>query len=73
MVILSRVNYSQMSSLRYGGSSSSLNEDSFTLYQGTLFTGSEFWSNTDVQVLDYMDLDGSSMVLTGLSPWTFFT
>ncbi|KAF2366418.1 Gamma-crystallin-related, partial [Trinorchestia longiramus] len=61
------------SSLRYGGSPYSLNEDSFTLYQGELFTGSEFWSNTNSATLDYLDLDGSSLLLTGVSAWTFFT
>ncbi|XP_018016466.1 uncharacterized protein LOC108673189 [Hyalella azteca] len=61
------------SSLRYAGSPYGLNDDSFTLYQGQTFTGSEFWGETNSGTLDYMDADGSSLVLTGRSPWTFFT
>lgn len=69
------INYAdQTSSLRYAGSPFALNEDSFTLYEGEFFTGSEFWGNEDYyNSLDYLDQMASSLVLTGLSPWTFFT
>jgi len=62
------------SSLRFAGSYVAHNVDSFTLYQGTFFTGNEFYGEADVYTsLSYMDSDASSLVLTGLSPWTFYT
>ncbi|XP_027230991.2 uncharacterized protein [Penaeus vannamei] len=64
------VAYSDMcSSLKYVGSPSEINYDTWTVYEGTLFTGSESYgssshSNTQKR--------GSSIILTGTSPWTFY-
>jgi len=66
--------YSDMtSSFKYSGDPNIFNENAFTLYSGKIFTGNEFWSNRDVPNLDYMSNDASSLIITGLSPWTFFT
>jgi len=62
------------SSLRYAGSPYSLNGDCFTLYQGEFFTGSEYWGDQAYYPnIDYMAGDSSSLVINGVSPWTFYT
>jgi len=51
-----------------------LNGDSFTLYEGDYFTGSEFYGDEDYFTsLDYMAGKGSSLVITGVTAWTFFS
>lgn len=64
---------SQMSSLRYVGSSVSLNTDTITLYEGTAFTGNEYYTEYDAASLGPLAGSVSSLVITGPSPWTVYT
>lgn len=63
----------QMSSLRFVGSPVSLNTDTITLYEGTAFTGNEYYTEYDAATLGPLAMSVSSLVITGLSPWTVYT
>ncbi|KAK7081124.1 hypothetical protein SK128_027950 [Halocaridina rubra] len=62
-----------VSSIRYVGDASNPNSDSWTLYEGQYFTGDEYFGVADSASLAYLDNEASSLVLTGLSPWTFYS
>lgn len=62
-----------VSSIRYAGSGESPNDDTWTVFAGQYFTGSEYYGVTDSASLDYLDLDTSSIIVTGLSPWTLYS
>ncbi|KAB7497233.1 hypothetical protein Anas_06083 [Armadillidium nasatum] len=61
------------SSLKYAGNRYVLNEDSYTIYSGEFYTGDEFYGNVDTASLSSLTDQGSSIILTGLSDWTFYT
>ncbi|XP_047737657.1 uncharacterized protein LOC108669497 [Hyalella azteca] len=61
------------SSLRYAGSPYGLNDDYYSLYEGTNFRGKEFRGNTNAADLDDLDMAVSSLIVTGQSGWTFYT
>lgn len=60
-------------SLKFGGNRYTWNEDSYTLYEGEYMTGAEFYGNIPTTSLGILNNQGSSLVLTGLSPWTFYS
>ncbi|XP_053631628.1 uncharacterized protein [Cherax quadricarinatus] len=60
------------SSLRYGGSTSCLNCDTWTVYLDLYFSGSEYYGTTDTASLGSLQKEVSSILLTGISPWTFY-
>jgi len=49
------------------------NVDTFTLYEGEWFRADEFYGVTNYTSLKYMAGKGSSLIITGLSPWTFYS
>jgi len=61
------------SSIRYAGSSTVLDAESFTLYDGQGFQGAEFYSETSVSDLRNMQGKGESLIITGQTQWTFYT
>jgi len=61
------------SSIRYAGSSSSLDQSSFTLFDGQGFMGAEFFSSSSVSDLRQLAAKGESLIITGTSQWTFYT
>ncbi|XP_047478728.1 uncharacterized protein LOC125031811 [Penaeus chinensis] len=66
--------YSYMaSSLKFVGSPDTMDADGFTVFEGTAFTGSEFYSESDAADLGPLTRHGSSIVITGTSPWTFYS
>ncbi|XP_045618953.1 uncharacterized protein [Procambarus clarkii] len=60
------------SSLRYGGSPDCLGCDTWTVYQGQYFTGSEFYGTTDSNFFGNLQGQVSAILLTGTSAWTFY-
>merc|ERR1711942_615672 len=46
--------------------------DTLTVYEGEYFTGNEFYCTSDCGNLGNLDLDASSMIITGTSPWTVY-
>ncbi|XP_018018173.1 uncharacterized protein LOC108674716 [Hyalella azteca] len=62
-----------VSSLRYAGSPIGLDDIYFNLYTGAYYTGAEMTGNADLGNLGSFDLAISSLVISGQSPWTFFT
>lgn len=67
------INLLQTSSLKFGGNRRQLNEDSFTVYSGEYWTGDEFYGNINAPDLTVVAGKGSSIILTGVSAWTFYT
>ncbi|XP_063598576.1 uncharacterized protein LOC134775064 [Penaeus indicus] len=66
--------YSYMaSSLKFVGSPETMDADGFTVFEGTAFTGSEFYSESDAADLGPLTRRGSSIIITGTSPWTFYS
>ncbi|XP_069996874.1 uncharacterized protein [Penaeus vannamei] len=66
--------YSYMaSSLKFVGSPDGVDADAFTVYEGTAFTGNEFYSESDATDLGPLTRKGSSIAITGTSPWTFYS
>ncbi|XP_018026859.1 uncharacterized protein LOC108682240 [Hyalella azteca] len=63
----------QVSSLRYPGSPYGMDDVYYTLYEGELWTGNEFKGNTNVPTVANLDMNVSSVSISGQSPWTFFT
>ncbi|XP_018007390.1 uncharacterized protein LOC108665173 [Hyalella azteca] len=61
------------SSLRYAGSPYGLNDNYYNLYEDTIYRGKEFRGNTNASDVGDLDMDVSSLVVTGQSPWTFYT
>ncbi|XP_018020611.1 uncharacterized protein LOC108676981 [Hyalella azteca] len=61
------------SSLRYAGSPYALDDDYYNLYEGISYAGDEFRGDTDASSLLDLDLRVSSLIVSGPSPWTFFT
>ncbi|XP_042885675.1 uncharacterized protein LOC122261911 [Penaeus japonicus] len=61
------------SSIKYVGSPNNLNADTLTLYQGTYFTGMEFYAFEDVPNLQSFTNLASSVMVTGSSPWTLYS
>ncbi|CAL4117391.1 unnamed protein product, partial [Meganyctiphanes norvegica] len=61
------------SSIRFAGDPLDLNSDSWTLYQGSYFTGDEFFGVQDVADLENLDMRGSSFIITGTSAWTVYS
>jgi len=61
------------SALRYGGSPKSLDQSSFTLYDGQGFQGNEYYSSENVASFRQMSGKGSSLLTTGPAAWTFYT
>lgn len=61
------------SSLRFVGSMEVLNADTITFYEGTSFTAREYY--TEVDTADFGQMAGtiSSLIVTGLSPWTVYS
>ncbi|MDK2413019.1 hypothetical protein QHH03_28435, partial [Aphanizomenon sp. 202] len=65
--------YSKMcSSLKFVGSADYMNVDTWTVYEGPIFTGSEYYGEADAANLGSLTDQGSSIILTGTSPWTFY-
>merc|ERR1719369_1160234 len=46
--------------------------DTWTLYEGTIFTGSEYYGEGDSQDLGPLSYQASSLIVTGKSAWTFY-
>ena len=63
----------QASSFRYAGSPTSLDGDSFTLYEAQGFIGAEFYGDASVPDLRNLASKGQSLIITGTSKWTFYT
>ncbi|XP_045608221.1 uncharacterized protein [Procambarus clarkii] len=61
------------SSLRYAGSPYVLNDDTWTVYEGTSFAGSEYYGSYDSDSLGNLAGKVSSLILTGVSPWTIYS
>ncbi|XP_047491763.1 uncharacterized protein LOC125040987 [Penaeus chinensis] len=61
------------SSIKYVGNNNVLNADTFTLYQGTYFSGMEYYAEGDIPDLGSFSNLASSTILTGSSPWTLFS
>ncbi|KAK8749092.1 hypothetical protein OTU49_015669 [Cherax quadricarinatus] len=61
------------SSLRFAGSPYYVNEDSWTVYEGTAFSGSEYYGNYDSATFENLAGKVSSLILTGVSPWTIYS
>jgi len=59
--------------MRYADSPSTLNADTFTLYDGEFFRGAELYGTGSMPSLGNMAGKGSSLIITGLSPWTFYS
>ncbi|XP_037798371.1 uncharacterized protein LOC119593494 [Penaeus monodon] len=65
--------YSNMcSSLKFVGSPDYMNVDTWTVFEGPIFTGSEYYGEADAANLGSLTDQGSSIILTGTSPWTFY-
>ncbi|XP_068227212.1 uncharacterized protein [Palaemon carinicauda] len=62
-----------VTSMRYVGNKDIPNADTWTLFEGEYYTGMEFYGEKDAANLEYLDLQGSSLVLTGQSPWTIYS
>lgn len=62
----------QCSSLKFVGSADYMNVDTWTVYEGPIFTGSEYYGEADAANLGSLTDQGSSIILTGTSPWTFY-
>ncbi|XP_018017204.1 uncharacterized protein LOC108673837 [Hyalella azteca] len=62
-----------ISSLRYSGSPYGINNDYYNLYEGINQRGMEFGGETDAPHLGDLDLEVSSLVVSGQSAWTFYT
>ncbi|XP_071542387.1 uncharacterized protein [Panulirus ornatus] len=60
-------------SLRYAGSPNYLNEDTWTMYEGSYFTGVEYYGNGESSNFGPITGSVSSFILTGLSPWTIYS
>ncbi|XP_018024688.1 uncharacterized protein LOC108680386 [Hyalella azteca] len=63
----------QTSSLRFAGSPYGLNEPYFNLYEGKDFQGIEFRGNHTTSSVAFLDMDVSSLIITGVDGWTLFT
>merc|ERR1712002_96820 len=61
------------SSIRYAGSSTALDQSSFTLFDGQGFMGAEFFGSSSVSDLRQLAAKGESLIVTGTSQWTFYT
>ncbi|KAK3856104.1 hypothetical protein Pcinc_037527 [Petrolisthes cinctipes] len=67
------IDYVDMSSsLRFAGSPTCLNCDTFTVYDGVDFNGAEYYGVTDSYDLGALDAKVSSIVITGYTAWTFY-
>ncbi|XP_018028087.1 uncharacterized protein LOC108683296 [Hyalella azteca] len=62
-----------VSSLRYAGSPYGLDDVYYNLYEGEEWTGNEFKGNTNAPTVANLDMNVSSLSISGQSPWTFFT
>ncbi|XP_042864158.1 uncharacterized protein LOC122248307 [Penaeus japonicus] len=65
-------NWNMCSSLKFVGSPDYMNVDTWTVYEGPIFTGSEYYGEADAGTLGSITDQGSSIILTGTSPWTFY-
>jgi len=63
----------KISSFRYGGSSSYINQPSFTVYDGQGFQGDEFYSDNNAAHFSVLSGKASSVIITGPSSWTFYS
>ncbi|CAL4105042.1 unnamed protein product [Meganyctiphanes norvegica] len=64
---------SKFSSVRFAGSPTNINSDSWTLYDGASFTRNSLYGTQDSGDLGELDLKVSSVILTGTSPWSFYS
>ncbi|XP_018013029.1 uncharacterized protein LOC108670089 [Hyalella azteca] len=62
-----------ISSLRYAGSPYGLDDVYYNLYEGINWGGNEFKGNTNAPTVANLDMNVSSLSISGQSPWTFFT
>ncbi|XP_018014053.1 uncharacterized protein LOC108671084 [Hyalella azteca] len=62
-----------INSLRYAGSPYGMDDVYFNLYNTTYFGGNEFTGNTNTETVVELDMEVSSLIVSGQSPWTFFT
>ncbi|XP_018019796.1 uncharacterized protein LOC108676254 [Hyalella azteca] len=62
-----------ISSLRYAGSPYGMDDVYFNLYESSFFEGNEFKGNTNTETVVELDMKVSSLIVSGQSPWTFFT
>nr|XP_027227624.1 uncharacterized protein LOC113819614 [Penaeus vannamei] len=63
----------RFSSIKFVGSPNALNADTFTLYQGTYFSGMEKYTIEDIPDLGAFSNLASSAIVTGSSPWTLYS
>ncbi|XP_064089172.1 uncharacterized protein LOC135203368 [Macrobrachium nipponense] len=61
------------SSARFTGHRVVLNADTWNIYEGHYFTGRELFGTNDTATLGELDLQVSSIVVTGTSAWTVYT
>ncbi|CAL4117393.1 unnamed protein product, partial [Meganyctiphanes norvegica] len=61
-----------ISSVRFAGDPTNWQADTLTVYEGQYFTGNEFYCTSDCGSLGNLDLDASSLIVTGTSPWTVY-
>lgn len=61
----------QVSSLRYAGGQSAMNEDGYNLYHGTYYTGKELYETINIPDLSEYHQDVASIIIIGTSYWTF--
>ncbi|XP_018010994.1 uncharacterized protein LOC108668316 [Hyalella azteca] len=62
-----------ISSLRYAGSPYGIDDVYFNLYNTSDYGGNEFKGNTNTETVVALDMEVSSLIISGQSPWTFFT
>ncbi|XP_064084815.1 uncharacterized protein LOC135200262 [Macrobrachium nipponense] len=61
------------SSARFAGHRDVLNADAWNIYEGQYFAGRELFGTNDEASLGELDLQASSIVVTGTSAWTVYT
>ncbi|XP_071548122.1 uncharacterized protein [Panulirus ornatus] len=60
------------SSLRFAGSQDCMNCERWILYEGTSYTGSEFYGTNDTPILGSFSARANSIITIGESYWTFY-
>lgn len=58
--------------MKYAGSPAFLNDDTLTVFEGVAFTGREFYCPGDTSSFNELGGTVSSIIITGLSPWTIY-